>query len=266
MLKSILVLLIVFGLGLASPSVSAMTRYVDCDKGQTILAAIEKSEARAERLEIFVKGTCTENVVIRRPDVTIDGNHETTVVGFINVFTSNAWLYNLTVTGPGRGVAVSDGSARLFGVTLSGNDAVGLWIRRGGFVWFRDGVVSGNGGGGIFLENGSLDGENLVVADNRGDGILADRQSNVVLISDTRIEDNDAAGLSSILDSVIDLRDSTVVSGNHGLGMFVAEDAAIRITTGDVHVYGEILCADEESSFVNREGAEVEGPVNCSGF
>ena len=66
-------------LGLAALPVSAMTRTVNCDKGQTIQAAIEKSESRAERLEIFVSGTCNENVVIRRSEVTIDGGGATTI-------------------------------------------------------------------------------------------------------------------------------------------------------------------------------------------
>jgi hypothetical protein len=254
------------GLGLAVPEVSAMTRYVNCDAGQTIQDAIEKSESRAERLEIFVKGTCRGDITIRRPDVTIDGNNETTIAGSINVFASTTWLNNLTVTAPGRGVVVSDNSARLLGVTLSGNEGVGLYIRRGGFAWFRGGVVSGNSAAGIYLENGSLDADNLIVADNADDGILADSQSNVVLRSNTRIERNGAAGLSIILDSLADLRDNAFVSGNTGLGVFISEDSAVRITSGDVRVDGEILCGDEESSFFNRGGGTAYGPINCSGF
>ena len=57
---------------------------VDCDAGQSIQTAVNKANPRAP-LTLVVSGTCEENVLIRRDDVTIDGNNDGAVSGTIEV-------------------------------------------------------------------------------------------------------------------------------------------------------------------------------------
>lgn len=110
-------------LGLTGLPCLAMTRSVNCDKGETIQAAIETATTRADRLEILASGTCHEDIVIRRAAVTIDGGGAATIVGRVSVFADNVWLYNLTITitRPGRGVNLGSANARLWSVAPTGN-------------------------------------------------------------------------------------------------------------------------------------------------
>ena len=255
----------VVGLGLFSAQSSAMERAVDCDKGQSIQDAIEESASRADPLEIHVKGTCYENVVLRRPSVTIDGDNEATIVGYVYIFTSGARLQYLTVTGPGRGVVISGGGGRLTEVTLTSNDGVGLRVARGEFAWVIDSMISVNNDSGVYVEGATLETRNSNILQNAGDGILADNQSNVILRS-TNIADNDQFGLSMNFHSVLDLKNGTNVTGNRQLDIYAGQDSAIRISSPDVNVQGQIWCGDTESSFINQANAPLGLQPSCSGF
>ena len=57
---------------------------VDCDAGQSIQTAVNKANPRAP-LALVVSGTCEENVLITRDDVTIDGKNDGAVSGMIEV-------------------------------------------------------------------------------------------------------------------------------------------------------------------------------------
>lgn len=57
---------------------------VDCDAGQSIQAAVNKANPRVP-LTLVVSGTCKENVLIRRDNVTIDGSDDGAVSGTLGV-------------------------------------------------------------------------------------------------------------------------------------------------------------------------------------
>jgi hypothetical protein len=57
---------------------------VDCDAGQSIQATVDKANPSVP-LTLVVSGTCEENILIRRDDVTIDGNNHGAVAGTIGV-------------------------------------------------------------------------------------------------------------------------------------------------------------------------------------
>lgn len=208
-------------LGLAVSPVDAMTRSVDCDKGQTIQAAIEKSEARAERLEIFVSGICDENVVIRRSEVTIDGGGTTTIRGQVSVFADNVWLYNLTVTAPGRGVVVSNGSARVWSVALSGNEGEGLLLRRNAFAWLRDSTITDNQGHGISVDASKIDVQSTNVIGNSAHGIALAFNSQST-ISGSTFNGNGESGILLTAGSQANI-DNNVINGNanHGVNGYL---------------------------------------------
>src|SRR3972149_8507765 len=57
------------------PRVSAdpvQTQRVDCAKGQSINQALDRDDERKPLL-VVIRGTCTENVVVGRDDVTLQG-------------------------------------------------------------------------------------------------------------------------------------------------------------------------------------------------
>ena len=54
-------------------SAQAITQIVDCAKGQTIMTAVNRADDR-KPLVVVVRGTCTESVVIKRDDVTLQGD------------------------------------------------------------------------------------------------------------------------------------------------------------------------------------------------
>ena len=71
---------------------------VDCDAGQSIQAAVNKANPSAP-LTLVVSGTCEENVLIRRNDVTIDGNNDGAVSGAIEVSEgSRVTIRNLSIS------------------------------------------------------------------------------------------------------------------------------------------------------------------------
>jgi len=217
-----------FVLGLAVWPAGAMTRSVDCDKGQTIQAAIEKSESRAERLEILVSGTCNENLVIRRSEVTIDGRGSATIRGQVSVFADNLWLDNLTVTAPGRGVVASDGSARLSSVALVGNEGEGLVMRRNAFVWVRDSLIADNDGQGVSANGAQVDVQNTIIRGNASEGVFLDIGSRGNF-RDNEICENGRSGVIASGGSQALLRDGNIVCRNGEDGVLAQAGATIGI-------------------------------------
>ena len=306
MKKSISVMFAVLsiGFGLAPPSAGAMTRRVDCDKGETIAAAIEKSESRAERLEVFVSGTCDENLVIRRSEVTIDGGGAMTIRGQVSVFAHNVWLYNLTVTAPGRGVTVSDGSARLWSVALEENEGEGLLLRRNAFVWLRDSFVtnnvskgvsangsqidvqntsiSGNGSGGVFLDIGSRGNFNdNEISDNSGSGITASGGSQVLIGGGNVITRNSEDGVLAQAGATVGVDGNTITeNGGSGVGGYLGAVLVLhgnQITNNDgtgvycradctLQVGGATISANGEHGIVVMLGSRLilEAPVTVA--
>lgn len=91
-------------MGMASAQMTAAAQkpsgnvIVDCDAGQSIQSAVNNAEPSAP-LTLVVSGTCEENVLIGRDDVTIDGNNEGAVSGTIEVSAgSRVTIQNLCIS------------------------------------------------------------------------------------------------------------------------------------------------------------------------
>ena len=254
------------GLGIAaiSPEAAAMTRHVNCDAGQTITDAIEKSASRADTLEIIVEGTCEENVVIGRDYVVINGGGTAVIVGVVRISEeSGIRLQDLMVTGPGDGVVVSlGGSVLLQRVRLVENEGSGLVVHRGSFARLNGCEVSGNGEAGVSVAQATLNVLRSTFSNNMGAGIEGDVGANV-LIQGNEISGNAEGGIALGLHSVAEIG-GTAVSGNTGFGAYLAQDSGLRLAEGTVFS-DSIFCADRESSF-SSDGADVTGPVDCSSF
>ncbi len=247
--------LIGLSLCVTAPSVSAMTRSVDCDKGQTIQAAIEKSESRAERLEIFVSGICNEDVVIRRSELTIEGGSTATIKGRVSVFADDVWLYNLTVTAPGGGVTVGSGNARLWSVALVGNQGEGLLLRRNSSAWVRDSTITDNEGSGISVEASQIDVQNTSVSRNGSHGIVLAFNSQASITGST-INENYANGIELTAGSQANVYNSYVQS-NIGDGIVGYLGAIVVLHGNDVTSNGGSGVVGNAHSTVQIGGAHI---------
>ena len=236
------------GATLVSPSAMAITRYVNCDEGQTIVEAIEKATSRADRLEILVSGTCQEAVLVRRSDVTIDGGDTAVIEGRISALAGGLWIYNLTVTGAAGGVIVADGNARLWNVRLVENEGDGLTIRRNSYADLRDSMVSGNGGHGIVVQSGVLDIRYTDVYANGAVGIVVDRNAMVSMEGGSVTGHENGTGISVSMSSGLSVNNASI-DGNGDGGVFVA--GASNAVLSDCHVNGNahqgILVADNSA-------------------
>ena len=204
-------------LGLTGLPCLAMTRSVNCDKGETIQAAIETATTRADRLEIFASGTCHEDIVIRRAAVTIDGGGAATIVGRVSVFADNVWLYNLTITGPGRGVNLGSANARLWSVALTGNGGEGLRAASSSSVWVRDSQITNNDGPGMTVAASQVRVQDTSISNNGSHGIELTFNSQAD-ISNCNISENGEAGILLTAGSQANI-DNNFINGNSGHGV-----------------------------------------------
>lgn len=255
---------------LISSTANSQVQSVDCDKGHSLQAAIDKTASSADSHVVSVRGECEEIITILRDRLVIDGNNEATIKGTVRIFGTRTTLRDLSITGPGTGILASTARVRLLGVHADGNFGHGLTIVDGAVVFHRagsesNGSASNNGGSGAYVEAATYSAGNVDINGNGGDGIWADNQSNVSIDS-VNVFENQQIGLSMNLHSVLDLSGNTNVAGNLQLQVYAGEDSAIRVSSPAVEVHGLISCGDTESSFIDRADApNVDTPV-CSGF
>lgn len=129
----------------AGGAAAAPIQTVDCDKGQSVSAALA-----AGKTELLVRGTCNESPVVARDDVILRGHPDGgTIVGTLTLRAAQRLLVEgLTVTGPGDGIQVIDGaSATIRGNDLSGNDGYGIQVIDGAFARIENNTASDNGVG-----------------------------------------------------------------------------------------------------------------------
>lgn len=257
-----------FGLALIASPASAIERFVDCDKGQSIQKALDTAPtAKGDRFEIFVSGICEERVQIRKDAVTISG--DATVIGDIRVFqASDVWLFDLTVTGPYNGIVVAgSNSVRLTGVKLVENELNGLQISSRGTAWLRFGTtISENFGSGVYVEDGSLRIDDASIINNYGNGVEA-MIGNVIASRTATISGNMNHGIDANFHSSVLMRESSIIGGNAASGVRLDHDSGLLMfDSASISGNSEanVSCGDTESS------AEFFGPaptfVDCTDF
>jgi hypothetical protein len=258
-----------FGIALIAAPASAIERFVDCDKGQSIQKELDTAPtATGDRFEISVSGTCEERVQIRKNAVTISG--DATIIGDIRVFqASDVWLFDLTVTGPYNGIVVAgSNSVRLTGVNLVGNQENGLQIRSRGTAWLRFGTtIAENSLSGVYVEDGSLRIDDASIVNNYGNGVEA-MIGNVVANRTATISGNMNHGIDANFHSSVLMRESSSVSGNLASGIRLEFDSGLLTFDGATisgHTTGpDVSCGDTESSAVFF--GPVPTNVNCTDF
>ena len=149
---------LVVSIGLLTTSAEAMTRKVDCTKGQSIQSALDKGQGSAEPLAIKIRGTCDESVTIARDDVTLLGVDETsgisatTDTGVSILGGQRIRIKNLTLSGPDIPLSVDSAYITLINVTVEDSDDNGIDAVDGSHLNIEDSRIRNNGGDGIILK------------------------------------------------------------------------------------------------------------------
>jgi len=258
--------------GLAfSANANAVTRTVDCDKGQTIQAALDKGQGSSGPLVINVSGLCEENASIRRDDVTINGNNSSTVSGTISLQgASRTRIENITVTGPGHAIAASgSNNVDLNNVIATGNDGfAAIFAVSNSSLNINNSNISSNVGDGIFVGlNTSLVTSADTVINNTVIGVHVTIGSSAFIQDGTLIQGNQY-GIFVDKHSIVDLENADV-SNNTNFGIVISRDSAATLRTGNTitgNAYNNgVICSDTESSYSN-DGVPIADNVYCTDF
>ena len=219
---------------------------VDCTAGQSISKTLEQGDPR-KPLVLTVRGTCTENVTIRRDDVTLQGQ----VGGNATVTAANAGAVLITVKGTRiviDGLTLNGG---LHGLAVTGTHDVSITnclvrnaAQNGLFaesanVLAQNNVFESSGGAGVFLRwsRARLAGNQIrsnagpgiraqqlasvsmagnSVTGNGGQGILLQNGSLGVLSGET-IASNASNGIELTVESVANVSQTTITGNDNGI-------------------------------------------------
>lgn len=254
----------------------AVTKKVNCDKGQTISDALETAKGTADQLEILVTGQCNERITIGRDLVSIQGDGTTVINGGFRVFSKNSIiLENLTITGEFPGLVATGGaSVNVWDIVFDRNDSfANLVIRRNAAVWLRNSQIIGDCESihdEECADGAVVDASTLVLArssiSNARYGITTDAGARVILQDwrgdNSKVFDNSVVGIQVSFKSLVDLRDTTHLHDNKYHAVYALQGSGVRIASPSVTVEGFIACEDPLWSFLaNRDYVPVD--TNC---
>lgn len=210
-----------------SASAQAIKFTVDCSKGQTIGAALQRGDSR-KPLDILVRGTCNEYVTITRDDVTLRGegaaasivNGPGSAAPAIAIRGQRIFLDGLTVTGGAQGVIVSGPFVATLSNLVVRNPATGnAVVVRGGadasinsctLMQAVNGLQVNRGGSARVFGNSEI-------RENSGSGIRADLDSAVNVSGPTKILDNGAHGIQLETGSTGIISNSEIAGNANGV-------------------------------------------------
>jgi hypothetical protein len=136
----------------AGPQIGLTTVDVNCDEGETLAKALRR---RADRLVIEIRGTCNEDVVIRRDDLTLTSTTAgTTLVGGVHIESSQ----RVEVSG--------------FTITDNVNFESGLEAVAGSSVLIRDMLVKDSAIRGIRIRDSVAEITDTTVRNSGSTGII----------------------------------------------------------------------------------------------
>lgn len=273
-------LLVVAALLLASGQTLAGTRYVDCGNGDSLQKAIDAGGGSAATVDIDVTGICTEDLLINRDGVTINGDGSTVIDGQVTVRgADNLTLRDLTITGSGDGINASVARVFMVRVHLVYNDDYGIALRHGGAIFLRDGSIANNSGGiGLLVENGHGQLRNVEVSNNNLDGIVVNVNGNLTMIGGSvhgnqgagivaknsstielegvNVEDNLSAGISILMGSTAEIQGGFVET-NEGIGIDVADNSSLAAYEVEIKDNGSTGVRVYRNSNVNIAGGMI---------
>ena len=235
---------------------------VDCSAGGSVMAALAEAAGRSAPLTIGVRGTCTEQVVVSRDDVSIVGwspgaglqgltstSPVISVRGGQRLRLSALSLQggssaldvgsgasvnasSLQITGATYGVSVSNASVELRGSTIADSGVFGVTAKAGSSVTVLTSTIRDSGFHGVMVTAASLRLGQSVVESNSGGGIFGWAGAMVTIESGT-IRDNVGGGLGLQGGATVHFEGTSLIAGNgsSGIGLFFGSSANIRGVT-----------------------------------
>jgi len=210
---------------------------VDCSKPSHSIG--DKVGLGDKDLVIVVKGTCTENVVVTRDDVTLTTDGVTPAA--------------IVALDPARPALVLDGARRVVvdglaaGFSVSGG-LFGVSATRGSTLDLRNCAVAGNSANGVVASYGSavtIDG--CTIGPNAGNGAVAANAASLVVTNST-VTGNSAAGITAVRSAHVRVGQDAAgtpvvkpvtVSGNGTNGVLITESSAGTVVGGTVQGSGQ---------------------------
>lgn len=244
-------------------------RIVNCGGARRLANALRLPAGR--QLTIVIQGACTENLVITRDDVTLQGQAGASIAptdatrATIQIDGARrVRIENLTVTG-GEGAVVGTRGAgfELANVTATGGTRFGV-VASFNSVASVDGSTVQNvaGDGVVVVNNASLVITNSTVQTNTGNGLVAARGgylrvgqdrtgSNVV--KPVTVSGNGATGIVATENASVNVAGGSS-SGNTGSGIFVGRGSGGSIGAGISGLFSPTAVQGN-----GRDGITVEG-------
>lgn len=265
----------------------ALNRYVDaevnCTAGDSINNVLQTHANGSGLLTIYIKGICTEAVVIERSNVTLNGVVEGAAVQApsaplfsINVTNGahDVRIDNLTLRGPHGGAAVNKNSHAVFrniiveqtnlamvasdngtmeitGATIRTSN-VGVYASRGGVALVSNSTIEQNVTGLLAFKGGTVNatsltpdgiGPDIVLVRNNTTGGVA-RSGGVLELSDTSVVSNTGVGLLADSGSAIHFFNS--VNGNNN---FVSVNGGVGV---QVQKTAAVVFSDASATIVGN--------------
>lgn len=229
--------------GLAPSSVHAqgvgtLTMVVNCDAGDTIQEAVDKSR---EGTDILVSGLCNESVRINRDRINVRGQGGASIsapVDSASVFTvrgRNVEIRNFAINAAGvtRGVLVDKGAyAVIADSSVSNSGGSGIDVLNGSFADIRRNIITDSAVMGIFLFNGATASINRNIIERSGNlGIQLDGGVQAT-VSDNEIRDSGAGGIFVRVNSGAWIASNIIEDNVHnGIGVDSSSSAQISANT-----------------------------------
>lgn len=249
-------LLLIFGQALAGE------RKVDCDDGDSLQQTIDAGAGSAAPIDIYVTGTCTEDLLIGRDRVSILGDGDTVIDGQITVRgADNLAIRNLTITGSGNGINASVARIFMVNVNLVGNDDYGIALRHGGAIFMRNGSIAHNQGDiGLLIENGLGSLRNMEIFDNAVDGIVVNENGSLTMIGGGVNGHENGTGIVVHLSSALELIGAHVgINQFAGVSLSMASVAAINDSALNANGEYGLLLSENSSATVSGGGIDHNG-------
>ena len=203
------------------------TRLVNCaDLDASIQRVVDRLTERPghRSATIVIRGSCTEDVTIKRDHLTLEGDDGGTVHGTITIVGARGVVIKgLTITGSGAGVVGTDNAA--FAVEdsfLHHNDTDGIVVDNGAYATITRNTITHNG---------------QVALPDRGRGINVNNSASAVITKNT-IEDNRSDGIGVYNDAFANVRENLIQRNGRGSPVF---EAGIQLSRARVRANGNII-------------------------
>ena len=206
-------------LALIAIPATAGPRTVDCDKGDSLQKAIDAGAGSAKPIEILLSGNCYEDIRVSRDGVRIVGDYDATIIGDTRLYAADNFnLENVKLTGPGGGIRIVNGRARLTNVHIAQNEETGVSVLQSGMAVLRACIVEENTGGGVIVDNASARIRGSTVEHNGGEGIFVTNNGFLSFDGGYVINHEYGSGIIAANGSAIAVSDANV-NGNNPVGI-----------------------------------------------